>query len=190
MRPGAEGVFAATFLLGITTGVYVGLRGVERLGGPAGPETVDRFGRPSGGTRIALGLPAVAAVLTLGGLVGFIAVQALSLPWWQALGCGTMAAALGAPLLTRLIRRWARQAAVEDAEDPRFALRGHVAIVLPRRADAGHAEVEYASHGRRVVAFARSVDDAPLPPGLEVVIDRVEDDVVFVEPWSQVERRI
>jgi hypothetical protein len=37
---------------------------------------------------------------------------------------------------------------------------------------------------------ARSVDGAPVAVGDEVVIERIENDVAYVESWSVVEGRI
>jgi hypothetical protein len=46
------------------------------------------------------------------------------------------------------------------------------------------------ANGRRVVAPARSLDHAPLVQGEDVVIDRLEDGVVYVESWTRVEERL
>lgn len=46
------------------------------------------------------------------------------------------------------------------------------------------------ANGQRVVAAAESVDHMPLVVGVDVVIDRLEAGVVYVEPWSRVEQRL
>jgi membrane protein implicated in regulation of membrane protease activity len=37
---------------------------------------------------------------------------------------------------------------------------------------------------------ARSLDDASVDEGTEVVIERIEGDLAYVEPWVQVEERL
>ena len=42
---------------------------------------------------------------------------------------------------------------------------------------------------RRVLP-ARSFDDGTLAAGTEVVIERIEDDIAYVEAWLEVEKRL
>ena len=40
------------------------------------------------------------------------------------------------------------------------------------------------------VLRARSFDDGALAAGTEVVIERIEDDIAYVEAWIEVEKRL
>ncbi len=182
--------FAISFLLGVAAAVYFLARGVERL--PKGTESlsVDQFGRLSKAGRLALGAPILAAFLVVFGLAGYIAGQA------GIQGSGTLvltagvAGSMASWLAVRAVARWARYAATHDAPDERYELQGHVATVVRAAEGTRDAEVEYYANGRRVVVPARGEGPAPLAVGAEVVIERLEMGVAFVESWTQVEERI
>jgi hypothetical protein len=55
---------------------------------------------------------------------------------------------------------------------------------------ANEGEVAFEVGDQRRVVRARSVDDVTMSAGTEVVIERIEDDVAFVEPWLEVEKRL
>jgi len=180
--------FAAAFLLGVATGVYVIVRGVERPRRTTAP--VDDFGRESGIGKLSFRAPFVAASLLSAGLVGYLLVRFGSLSGWHAGLWAVASAAVVSPIAARFVRRWAFQAAMDDAPDPRYALQGHIATVVEAPSEHELARVAYTANGRRVVAAALSVDRSPLSPGAEVVIDRLEDAVVYVEAWDRVEERL
>ncbi|HSA56311.1 MAG TPA: hypothetical protein VLE53_11450 [Gemmatimonadaceae bacterium] len=180
--------FAAAFLLGVASAVYVLVRGVERPRRAVTP--VDDFGRESGVGKLSLRAPVLATSLLSVGLVGYVLVRVGSLSAWHAALWGVVIAAVASPVAARVVRRWAFRAATDDAPDPRYALQGHIAQVIEPATEHQLARVEYTSNGRRVVAAACSLDHAPLVPGTEVVIDRLEDAVVYVEAWAQVEQRL
>ena len=52
----------------------------------------------------------------------------------------------------------------------------------------GEVAFEYAEDRR--VLRARSLDEAALPIGTDVVIERIEDDLAYVEAWGEVEKRL
>lgn len=182
--------FAAAFLAGVALAVYVLVRGVERRGRKSVAALPDDFGRETGIGRIALGTPIAASSLIILGAVGYTGVRVGSLSSGIAVLLAMLAVAISAPVVTRLVRRWARRAAIEDAPDPRFALQGLIGRIRRAGTPNDTAEVEYAVNGRLIVAAARSLDHHPLLPGIEVVIDRVEGGIVYVEPWSRVEQRL
>jgi hypothetical protein len=99
-----------------------------------------------------------------------------------------VAAVLATIAVRRAVARWAGYAVEHDRTDERFVLQGHVARVVGVGPD--RAEVEYTANGRRVVAPARSVSGALLAVGSEVVIERVDEGIVYVEAWSLVEQRL
>jgi hypothetical protein len=46
------------------------------------------------------------------------------------------------------------------------------------------------SSGHREVIPARGIDDQSMAVGTEVVIERIEDGVAYVEDWAAVEKRL
>ena len=86
--------------------------------------------------------------------------------------------------------RWATQAAKQDVVDERYLLQGHPAEVVAAIASSATGEIAYVVGGKRYAASAQSLDGTPVAVGTEVVIDRVENGVAYVEPWVQVEQRL
>lgn len=80
-----------------------------------------------------------------------------------------------------------RKPRVED--DPEV-LTGLIATVTSAIMPAGEGAVTYTLQGTRHDVAATSVDGAPIQAGAEVVIDRIEGDMAFVERWEVVEGRI
>lgn len=190
MISATEAGFATAFLLGMAGAVYVIIRGVERPRRRPGAVHIDDFGRETGVGPLSLRAPAAAACLMAFGVVGYALDRFSARPLWLSVLGGIVAAVAAGPVAARLVRRWAQQAATEDSTDPRYLLQGHIALVIQAGEAHEPARVEYTANGRRVVASARSLDQSPLVPGTEVVIDRLEDGVVYVEAWAQVEQRI
>jgi hypothetical protein len=77
-----------------------------------------------------------------------------------------------------------------DVDDPRYILQGLVGHVVRPIDPGAEGTVALDVGADRRVVRARAVDDAPLAEGTEVVIERLEDDLAFVEAWSQVEKRL
>ncbi|HXD22877.1 MAG TPA: hypothetical protein VN613_05920 [Gemmatimonadaceae bacterium] len=69
-------------------------------------------------------------------------------------------------------------------------LNGHIARVTAAIGAAGAGAVVYTLEGHRHDLPAVSVDGSPIQPGAEVVIERIEDGLAFVERWEVVEGRI
>ena len=182
--------FALTILIGIAAAVFFVGRGVERRTRGRLHFGVDEFGRESGPGRIALGVPIVAAVLIGWGVAGYTALRLGVTGSVRLMGSGALGGLISGLLAARLVARWAEYAAAHDVPDERFVLQGHVATVIRAGEDGSPAEVEYNANGRRVVVSARSLDDSPLTKGAEVVIERLEGGIVYVEAWTHVEERL
>lgn len=184
-------IFAAFFLAGVACGVYVIVRGVERPGAPAtGVPRVDAFGREVGTGSISVRAAVAAATLVSIGLVGYVGTRVLDLSVASASVLGIAVAVVMAPVSARHVRRWAERAAAEAATDPRYVLQGHVARVIHGATSEERAQVAYTANGQRVVAPAECIDHSALVAGTDVVIDRVDAGVVYVEPWTRVEQRL
>jgi membrane protein implicated in regulation of membrane protease activity len=186
-------VFLAAFIAGILVGVYVMIRGVERPARGTSEIPIDAFGRALAEARTSLRAPVAASFAAAFGAIGYLLGRYTSIGAAGRVAIAVAAGILAVVAAILLIARWIIPAAKEDVIDERFLLQGHIARVsAPIRggglSDVG--EITYEIGGTRYAAKARSIDDTPVAVGTEVVIERVEDGVVVVEPWVQVEQRI
>jgi membrane protein implicated in regulation of membrane protease activity len=181
--------YLAAFLIGLVLGVYAMIRGVERIGSGRAPE-LDALGRPVGAARMALTAPTVGAFATVFGVTGYLLWRYTHLGIPAQVAVAAAAALAGTVLSTRFVRRWAKQAATDDVIDERYLLQGHPAQVVAAIAPTEPGEIAYVVGGKRYDVVAQSLDGTPVAVGTEVVIDRVEDGIAYVEPWVQVEQRL
>lgn len=182
--------YLAVFLAGSVLGVYTMIRGVERIGTAGRSPELDALGRPVGTPRMVFTAPSIGAFATVFGVTGYLLwrFEAFSLGGQLSLALGT--ALLAAVLATLIVAHWANQAAEHDVTDERYLLQGHPAHVVSPIAIGHVGKIAYLVGGTQYAAIARSVDGTPVAAGTEVVIDRVEDGVAYVEPWAQVEQRL
>ena len=141
-------------------------------------------------TRMALSAPIVGAFATVFGITGYLLwrYSQLAIPAQLAVAIG--AAVIGTVVATRAVTHWATQAAEHDVVDERYLLQGHPAEVVAAIAPTAAGEIAYVVGGKRYATAAQSLDGTPVAVGTEVVIDRVENGVAYVEPWVQVEQRL
>lgn len=182
--------YLAMFLSGLVLGVYAMIRGVERIGARGRTLELDALGRPIGTSRIALTAPTVGVFAAVLGITGYLLWRYTTLSSGVELGLGVVVALVGTVVATRAVTRWAVQAAEHDVVDERYLLQGHPAEVVASIAGDQHGEIAYLVGGKRFAATAVSLDGTPVEVGTEVIIDRVENGVAFVEPWVQVEQRL
>lgn len=173
-------VFIASLIVGLFLGVRVMMFGVERPGA-----------HPSEGNAISVRLanPAIAAFALVFGLLGYLLTRvglATGTAVVIAILCGLVAAALA----VWVVSRSARVVPAFDAIDPRYALQGQLAQVVRPIGAGEEGEIEFEVDSARRVVRARSVGEESVGIGADVVIDRIEDDVAYVEPWHQVEQRL
>lgn len=177
-------LFLAAFVAGVVLGVHVMLSGVEHVQSalPLRPAPDGRY--PASARK-----PAVAGFLAVFGLVGWWTHRSADafLPWGLVLAAAL--GILGAWLAALVVTRWAIPAALADEHDERFLLMGHVARVSAP-IDDGDGQVTYELDGVVHRVTARALDGTTIAAGTDVVIERIEEGVAFVEPWSEVEQRI
>ncbi len=164
------------FLLGLILGVAGMLVGVDR-------KQIRR-------RTPVFNLPTVAAGLTLFGAVGYLLTRysSLSTPATVAIaGAAALAAAAG---MFGVIAGWAVPSAARDVEDERFQLQGYLGRVTRAIRAGGEGEIVYEHNGTRQVAVARGLDGHAVESGTEIVIERVENGVAYVERWSTIERAL
>jgi hypothetical protein len=174
-------IFLVVFIGGLVLAVFSMLHGVERA-----RRRRNRSRAPSP----FFNLPAVAAFATGFGLTGYLFISRSALPVWAdfllAFAGGVLMSAGIITLLAAWALRGTRGQPIPDDHD----IQGQPAIVTREISLAGPGEISYELQGSEVRLAARSLDTRTLPAGAEVVIDRIEDGVAYVEEWAVVERRL
>ena len=172
-------LFLAAFIAGLLLGVRVMFFGAER-----------RRLRSTDALPLRRSEPAIIGFLLMFGVAGYLLTRRGSV----APGTGVLIAALlgliWAVLVTRLAVATARLQPEHDPEDPRFALQGHVAIVSSAIPADGEGTITFSDAGAERTVRARTVDGTAVAGGEEVCIERLEDDLAFVELWAIVEQRL
>ena len=172
-------VYLGAFIVGLLIAVSIMLFGIERRSATAAP---------SSQSTIRSSLPLVSAFAVGFGVGGYSLARVMSVG-------GAMVSALLIGVAVGLITRWlvAKSASMtveHDIDDERYVLQGHIARVTKAIQADVEGEVEYEMGNRRHVLRARSFDAAILCAGTDVVIERIEGEVAYVEAWIEVEKRL
>lgn len=179
-------LFLAAFLAGLVLGVHVMMHGVERVQSelPVRPSADGRY--PASATR-----PVLAGFLTVFGLLGYLAHRDRDGLWPAGLAAALAGGLVGGWIGHVIVKQWAIPAAIADQPDERFVLMGHLGRVTATiGSDALAGTIAYEVDGVAHTASARTLDGTRIAAGTDVVIERIEDGVAWVEPWEQVEQRI
>ncbi len=179
--------YAASFLLGLLLGVRAMLHGVER---PAKTKTpLDP--NATTGRRFELNLRTTAGFATAFGLTGYLLTRftglGVAVDLLIASAAGAAEKAVGVLLL---IAAWAIPAAKAEVTDERYLLQGALARVIGVADRGASGTVTYASAGITQTTRATALEGTHLEVGNEVVIERIEDGVAYVEAWARVEARL
>jgi uncharacterized membrane protein YphA (DoxX/SURF4 family) len=174
-------LFLIAFIGGLVLAVFAMLHGVEYA-----RRRRNRSRKPSP----FFNLPAVAAFAVGFGAVGYPLASRTRLPAWAIILIAIGGGALAITGMITLLARWALRglAAPFSSEDPE--IQGTLAVVTREITPAGEGEISYEHLGRRELALARSLGVTAISSGSEVVIDRIENGVAFVEEWAVVEQRL
>ena len=176
-------IFFAALILGLLLAVRAMLLGVERHHVPFGTQVPST---PS----VRFSTPVVSAFAFTFGAAGYL----LTRPGRMGLATGTLVAlligAIAGTLAVRVVRRAAAFVPEHDPDDPRYVLQGHVATVTAAIGPSTDGEITYVVEGARHTTPARGLDGATAEQGIEVVIERIEDGIAYVEPWVEVEKRL
>lgn len=179
------------FVTGLVLGVYAMLYGTERkVAAAVAPHERHSEHNPAAEPSPLFNLSSFAAFAFGFGLSGYLLARGTTWAWyWQllvALGAGGGSFAVQ----SLLIARWAIPGARADHIDQRYLLQGTLARITTSASANGLGELLYALDGREYALPVRALDGSALPQGVDVVIDRVEHGVAFVEPWAAVEQRL
>lgn len=181
-------LFLGFFLAGLVLGVGAMLFGVERKRAA----TVSPAEAPTISARLTV--PNVAAFCAVSGAVGYLVHRYSALGSALVFIVAATAGVLGVIGASLLVARWALPGVAGEVVDERYLLQGHPARVArvidgPTGAAAEY-EISYEEEGRTHAARAFSLEGTPLEAGSDVVIERIEDGIAYVEAWSVVERRL
>jgi hypothetical protein len=124
------------------------------------------------------------------GAVGYPIASKTRLPAWAIILIAIGGGALAITGMITLLARWALRglSAPLPAEDQE--IQGQIAVVTRDITPVREGEISYEYLGRRELVPARSLGTTVIASGSEVVIDRIENGVAFVEEWAVVERRL
>jgi flagellar basal body-associated protein FliL len=172
-------VFLVIFIGGLLLAVFAMLNGVQ-------PAQRNRSRTPSA----FFNLPAVAAFAIGFGAAGYPLASRTRLPVWGILLIAMAVGALAISGMITLLAKWAFRGISAASATEEQEIQGQLAIVTRDIAVSAPGEISYESLGREVKIPARAMSTKALPVGTDVVIDRIEDGVAFVEEWAVVEQRL
>ena len=106
--------------------------------------------------------------------------------WLAALGLGAVAA-FGA---SRVVALWWTVVPEHDVDDERYVLQGSLGRVVAAIAGNSQGKISLESSGHSEILPAQGIDGQAMAVGTEVVIERIEGGVAYVEDWATVEKRL
>ncbi len=172
-------LFLASFIAGLLLAVRIMFFGAER-----------RRARASDAMPLRRSEPAGVAFLVMFGVAGYLLTRHGALAPVAGAGVALLLGAAWAGLVTWVAIATARLQPEHDPDDPRYVLQGHVAFVTATIPAGGEGTIVFGEGDGRRSLRARSIDEGAIDEGEEVCIERVDDDVAFVELWALVEARL
>ena len=173
-------VFLVSFVGGLLLAVRVMMQGVER------PRELS----PAGERSFRLSPPIVVAFAVVFGLSGYLLVRGPATSLVAAIAIAGALGLVASVVAARLVTSWWKVTPEHDVDDERYVLQGHLARVVKAIENGSDGEVAFELGAEQRVVRARGVDQVTMSAGTEVVIERIEDDVAYVEPWHEVEKRL
>jgi membrane protein implicated in regulation of membrane protease activity len=182
--------YLVAFIVGLVLNIYFIIRGAERWRKSDVARRLDAFGRERSLGSISLRVPVAAAFTTTFGLVGYLASRYGGWSAWPSLALAVAVAGVAVTSAILVVKKWAVADALKDTPDERYVLQGQLATVTRAIPAGGAGEVSYIIDDRRFSIPAQAIDGTGLAVGVDVVVERVEDGVVYVEEWALVEQRL
>ena len=171
--------FVGLFFVGSIAAVRVMLYGVERVrdAGDSSPRSFSSY-------------PAlIASFAGVAGIVGYLSVRAGLQPAviWTLPFVAAVIAAWGT---ARAVARWWTVVPEHDVDDERYVLQGSLGRVVTTIPARSPGQISLEGGVPQKLMPARSIDDQQIIAGTEVVIERIEEGVAYVEDWAEVEKRL
>jgi len=172
-------VYLGAFILGLLIAVAIMLFGIERRAKSA---------LVSSESAIRTSLPLLAAFAIGFGAAGYSLSRIMSAgsAFLAAVAIGLAAGSL----MRWIVAKSASMPVEHDVDDERYVLQGHVARVVSSINAGSEGRISFDVGSEQRTLRARSLDDASVDEGTEVIIERIEGDLAYVEPWLQVEQRL
>jgi hypothetical protein len=174
-------LFLIAFIGGLVLAVFAMLHGVEYA-----RRRRNRSHAPSP----FFNLPTVAAFAVGFGAVGYPLASRTRFPAWSVILIAVGGGALAITGMITLLARWALRGLPAPFSSDDLEIQGTFAVVTMDISAALPGQISYEFMGKRELVPARSIGASPIPLGSEVVIDRIEEGVAFVEEWAVVEQRL
>ena len=171
--------FLAALIGGLLLAVFAMLHGVEYA-------RRNRSRAPSP----FINLPAIGAFAVGFGAVGYPLVSRTRLPPWAILLIAIGGGAFAISAMITLLARWALRDAAGPSSAESDEIQGQFALVTQEITLADAGEISYEHLGRQLRIPAHALSEKALAVGSEVVIDRIENGIAFVEEWAVVEQRL
>ena len=173
-------LYLGAFIAGLLLAVRVMMYGVEK----------PREESASGERSFRLSPAVLLAFLAVFGMTGYALTRLWPASDVTILVIAAVAGTGAAIAAAYFVRKWWTVTPEHDVDDERYVLQGHIARVTKSiRADVD-GEVTYELENQRHQLKARSFDAAAIAEGTEVVIERIEGDIAYVEAWQEVEKRL
>ena len=173
-------LYLTSFIGGLLSIVAVMIFGVER----------PRAQHPSGERSFRLSPAPIGVFAVVFGMTGYLVSQRQPTRDMLSVGVALAVALLASVVAARLVRKWWAVTPEHEVEDERYVLQGHLARVTKAIAPDADGEVAFEVGTERRVLAARNFEEGPLPAGTDVVIERIEAEVAYVEAWQEVEKRL
>jgi len=172
-------LYLASFIGGLLLAVRIMTHGVERA----------REDHPTGDRSFRLSTPVLVSFTMLFGSLGYVlsrrgVAQSVAAPTAALLGIA------GSIVVARLVKRWWAVVPEHDVDDERYVLQGQLARVTKSIGPDVDGEVAFEFGGDHKRLRARGAIGGAIAADTDVVIERVEADVAYVEAWSDVEKRL
>ena len=171
-------IFIAAFIGGLVLAVLAMLHGVERM-----RRNRERAPSPF------FNLPTIAAFAVGFGAVGYPLASRTRLPAWAVLLLAIGAGALAVSGMITLLAKWALRG-VTGGPAEEVEIQGQLAVVTRSIVGNAPGEISYQLLGKTLTVPARALNAASIAAGSDVVIDRIEGGVAYIEEWAAVEQRL
>lgn len=173
-------LYLAVFIGGLLLAVRIMIAGVER----------PRDASSNGERSFRLSPPVLVAFGVVFGAVGYVLTKRQLASATTRVGIAAVLGGAAAILAARLVRRWWTVVPEHDIDDERYVLQGQLArVTKPIHGDV-EGEVTFQFGNERRHVRARELEGGSITADTEVVIERIENDVAYVEAWQDVEKRL
>ncbi len=176
---------------GLVLGVFAMLHGTERRVRPVvAPHERMSEHDPAAEPSPLFNLASFAAFTVGFGLTAYLVTRNTAWPMAAQVAVAGGAGALAMTLQSILIARWAIPNARAEQMDERYLLQGTIGRLTQPIPAHGVGELRYALDQQEYLVPTRSLDGTAVVDGTDVVIERVEQGVAYVELWDSVEQRL